>query len=287
MTSIAIQAPKPRMMMPFASAAPARQRRPPIDDVEAEHIHERVAEHVDRVSHQGRRTRDDTCTELDEEHRCIDREHDLQHTRLLVAQLRYFVGFALTAIVHRLLLQGFHWQVLTSGSTWICTLDALKCHVPRTMHDTTTIGRLHDPLQRSAVLGIVAIHVLLGSAAVVAGLVAMLSVKAPGRHPRAGTWYFWLLASLFVTTTALSVMRWAHAYHLFVIGAFALAAAIVGREARRRRVRGWLRLHIAGWDLRTYSCSSPSTSTTASNCRRSATCRRGPTGPCRSRSAYR
>src|SRR4030095_939928 len=69
---------------------------------------------------------------------------------------------------------------------------------------------------------------------------------APGRHPRAGTWYFWLLASLFATATVLSVMRWAHAYHLFVIGAFALAAAIVGREARRRRVRGWVRLHIAG-----------------------------------------
>jgi hypothetical protein len=74
----------------------------------------------------------------------------------------------------------------------------------------------------------------------------MLSVKAPGRHPRAGTWYFWLLGSLFVTATVLSVMRWAHAYHLFVIGAFALAAAIIGRQVRRRRVRGWARLHIAG-----------------------------------------
>ena len=97
--------------------------------------------------------------------------------------------------------------------------------------------RLHDSLQRSAVSGI---------AAAVAGLVAMLSIKAPGRHPRAGTWYFWLLASLFATATVLSVMRWAHAYHLFVIGAFALAAAVVGREARRRRVSGWVRLHIAG-----------------------------------------
>lgn len=114
------------------------------------------------------------------------------------------------------------------------------------MHDTTTIGGFTIPSSDPLFLGIVAIHVLLGNAAVVAGLIAMLSVKATGRHPRAGTWYFWLLASLFMTATALSVMRWAHAYHLFVIGAFALAAAIVGREARRRRVRGWLRLHIAG-----------------------------------------
>jgi len=114
------------------------------------------------------------------------------------------------------------------------------------MHDTTTIGGFTIPSSDPLFLGIVAIHVLLGIAAAVAGLVAMLSVKAPGRHPRAGTWYFWVLASLFVTATMLSVMRWAHAYHLFVIGAFALAAAIVGREARRRRVRGWVRLHIAG-----------------------------------------
>ena len=114
------------------------------------------------------------------------------------------------------------------------------------MPDTTNIGSFTIPSSDPLFLGIVAIHVLLGIAAIVAGLVAMLSVKAPGRHPRAGTWYFWLLASLFATTTALSVMRWAHAYHLFIIGAFALAAAIIGREARRRRVRGWVRLHITG-----------------------------------------
>jgi hypothetical protein len=114
------------------------------------------------------------------------------------------------------------------------------------MHDTTTIGGFTIPSSDPLFLGIVAIHVLLGIAAALTGLVAMLSVKAPGRHPRAGTWYFWMLASLFVTATALSVMRWAHAYHLFVIGTFALAAAIVGREARRRRMRSWVRLHIAG-----------------------------------------
>ena len=93
---------------------------------------------------------------------------------------------------------------------------------------------------------IVAIHVLLGIAAVVAGLIAMLSVKAPGRHPRAGTWYFWLLTALWVTATALSIMRWAHAYHLFIIGTLAIATAFIGREARRRRVRNWVRVHIAG-----------------------------------------
>ena len=99
-----------------------------------------------------------------------------------------------------------------------------------------------DPL----FLSIVAVHVLLGIGSSATRLLAMLSAKAPGRHPRFGTLYFRLLASLFATATALSVMRWAHAYPLFIIGAFSFTTAVIGREARRRRVRGWERLHIAG-----------------------------------------
>jgi hypothetical protein len=55
-----------------------------------------------------------------------------------------------------------------------------------------------------------------------------------------------LLTALFLSGTALSVMRWAQAYHLFILGGFSFLAALVGREARRGRVRGWERLHIAG-----------------------------------------
>jgi hypothetical protein len=111
---------------------------------------------------------------------------------------------------------------------------------------TTTVGGFTIPSSDPVFLGIVAIHVLLGLATAVTGVVAMLSVKGPGRHPQFGKLYFWLLTSLFLTATALSVMRWAHAYHLFVLGACALVSALVGREARRRRVRGWVRLHILG-----------------------------------------
>lgn len=112
--------------------------------------------------------------------------------------------------------------------------------------DTTTIGGFVIPSSDPLFLSIVAVHVLLGIASAATGLAAMLSVKAPGRHPRFGTLYFWFLTSLFVSATALSVMRWAHAYHLFIMGAFAFAAAAIGREVRRRRVPGWERLHIAG-----------------------------------------
>jgi hypothetical protein len=111
---------------------------------------------------------------------------------------------------------------------------------------TTIVGGFVIPSSDPLFLSIVAVHVLLGVGSSATGLLAMLSAKAPGRHPRFGTLYFWLLASLFATATALSVMRWAHAYHLLIIGAFSFATALIGREVRRRRVRGWERLHIAG-----------------------------------------
>jgi hypothetical protein len=112
--------------------------------------------------------------------------------------------------------------------------------------EATTIGGFTIPSRDPLFLGIVAIHVLLGLATVATGLIAMLSVKAGGRHPRFGTLYFWLLASLFTTATALSAMRWAHAYHLFILGTAALLSAVIGREARRRRVHHWVRVHILG-----------------------------------------
>jgi hypothetical protein len=111
---------------------------------------------------------------------------------------------------------------------------------------TTTIGGITIPSTDPLFLFIVAVHVPLGVISVVTGLVAMLSMKAPGRHPRFGTLYFWSLAALFVSATALSLMRWAHAYHLFILGALSFAAALIGRTARRRLWKRWARLHIAG-----------------------------------------
>ena len=87
---------------------------------------------------------------------------------------------------------------------------------------------------------------LLGLTCVIAGVVAMLSRKAPGRHPRAGTVYFWGLVAVFASSTALAVTRWAEDDHLFVLGALAFAAALVGRTARRRRWHGWVRWHVIG-----------------------------------------
>jgi hypothetical protein len=52
------------------------------------------------------------------------------------------------------------------------------------------------------------------------------------------------LAAVFLTAASLAAVRWAEDYHLFVLGALSFAAVCLGRQARRRRWRYWIRLHI-------------------------------------------
>jgi hypothetical protein len=110
----------------------------------------------------------------------------------------------------------------------------------------TDIAGIEIPSIDPLFLTVVGIHVVLGLACVIIGAIAMLSEKRPGRHPLNGTIYFRCLAGVFLTASALAAVRWAQDYHLFILGALSFAAAYFGREARRHRWRGWVRLHIAG-----------------------------------------
>jgi uncharacterized membrane protein len=107
--------------------------------------------------------------------------------------------------------------------------------------DTTIVAGIEIPSVSPVFLTVVGIHVLLGIACVITGLIAMLSEKRPGRHPKFGTIYFWFLSAVFATATFLSAMRWAEDYHLFILGALSFTAAFLGRTARRQ---GSIRLHI-------------------------------------------
>ena len=111
---------------------------------------------------------------------------------------------------------------------------------------TTDIAGIEIPSTSPVFLTVVGIHVLLGLACVATGAIAMLSRKRAGRHPRNGTIYFWCLAGVFLAATGLAAVRWAEDYHLFILGALSLAAAALGRQARRSRWRHWVRLHITG-----------------------------------------
>lgn len=102
------------------------------------------------------------------------------------------------------------------------------------------------PCDSALFLAVLLIHVPLGLTCVVTGLVAMFSRKGAGRHPSAGTIYYWALSVVFVTATALSAMRWAEDWYLFVLDGLSFAAAAVGRIAHRQRWHNWVRLHITG-----------------------------------------
>jgi hypothetical protein len=95
----------------------------------------------------------------------------------------------------------------------------------------------------------VGVHLFLALVCVACGAAAMLSSKRPGRHPLFGSVYFWSLAGVVATASALAAARWSEDYPLFLLGALSFAAAATGRLARRRLWAGWARWHIAGMGL--------------------------------------
>ncbi|HKW13933.1 MAG TPA: hypothetical protein VJS69_05560, partial [Candidatus Krumholzibacteria bacterium] len=104
------------------------------------------------------------------------------------------------------------------------------------------IAGIPIPFHSPALLALLAIHVAAGLGAVIAGAAAMLSPKAPGRHPRFGRLYYWCLIVVTITMAILAVVRFREDYHLFIIGALAATAAIVG-VTRVRRTPRQLRAH--------------------------------------------
>jgi len=103
-----------------------------------------------------------------------------------------------------------------------------------------------DPFFLTVVVGI---HIPVGLGCVAVGALAMFSQKGRGRHSTLGQIYFWSLLALFLSATLLSVMRWVHTYHLFLLGMASFASACLGRAALRQRWPQWKRLHIAGMGL--------------------------------------
>jgi len=108
------------------------------------------------------------------------------------------------------------------------------------------LGGLPVPSDAPLFLALVGIHVAAGLVCVVAGVLAMLSRKAPGRHPLAGTVYYWSLAVVFATMAVMAAVRWAEDAYLFALGAASFASATLGRTARRRLRPGWARWHMSG-----------------------------------------
>ena len=114
---------------------------------------------------------------------------------------------------------------------------------------STLVAGIEIPSTSPIFLAIVGFHVLAGLACVVIGAVAMLSPKGRGRHSKFGTIYFRCLAAVFISATALSAVRWADDYQLFILGMLSFAGAFLGRRALQRRWRNWASLHVTGMGL--------------------------------------
>jgi hypothetical protein len=110
----------------------------------------------------------------------------------------------------------------------------------------TTIAGIPLPSDAPLFLAFIAVHLAAGLTAVVAGASAMLSRKQPGRHPQAGTVYYWALAVVFVKMSVLALSRWSEDYHLFILGLLSFVAATIGRTARRKLWPSWPRIHMTG-----------------------------------------
>ena len=112
------------------------------------------------------------------------------------------------------------------------------------MADATIVAGLPIPSTSPLFLAGVGIHVADGLTCVVAGVVAMLSRKQPGRHPQAGRIYYGALVVVVITAAALAVARWAEDADLFLLACFAFVLATFGRAAMRRGWLGRYRPHI-------------------------------------------
>jgi hypothetical protein len=97
---------------------------------------------------------------------------------------------------------------------------------------------------------LLAVHIAAALTCVVTGAMAALSPKRPGRHPRQGTLYYRSLMLVVASAAGLAALRWPQDAYLLMLGTLALAAATLGRTARRRRWRWqrwrWIGLHLTG-----------------------------------------
>ena len=117
------------------------------------------------------------------------------------------------------------------------------------MSHQVTIAGIPLPSDAPWFLAVIGVHVAAGVAAIVAGIVAMLSTKAAGRHPRAGSIYFWSLMLVGVSMAVVVIARWPIDNALGLLGVISLSAAYAGRRARRVGQPGWECVHIPSMGL--------------------------------------
>jgi hypothetical protein len=95
-------------------------------------------------------------------------------------------------------------------------------------------------------LTVLSIHILAGLVCVITGIIAMLSKKQRGLHPKSGRIYFRFLIVVFATATIMASGRWQESYHLFFLGLISFGSAFIGKTSLRHKWRKWSIVHITG-----------------------------------------
>jgi hypothetical protein len=109
--------------------------------------------------------------------------------------------------------------------------------------ETTNVFGIPAPSTDPVFLTFVVVHIAVSFAAIIGGLLAMLSEKTSTRHIANGRVYFWSISFSFVTVLILSFMRWPHNIHLLIIGTLTFGLTFIGRKLAKEKSSGWTRLH--------------------------------------------
>lgn len=99
------------------------------------------------------------------------------------------------------------------------------------MREETIVFGIPVPSVDPVFLDVARFHIVVAIVCVLAGVIAMLSRKGRGRHSSWGSIYYWCLATVVVTATGLSMVRWSENYHLFCL------APLLSRQQPLRAVR--------------------------------------------------
>jgi cell division protein FtsW (lipid II flippase) len=108
------------------------------------------------------------------------------------------------------------------------------------------IAGIPIPSRDPRFLALLAVHIPAGIVATVSATVAVSSPRRPGRHPMAGSVYYWAYATVFATALGLTSMRPAEDWLFALVGGVGFSMATLGRQARRRTWHRWIPIHIVG-----------------------------------------
>jgi hypothetical protein len=111
-------------------------------------------------------------------------------------------------------------------------------------HPSIDVLGIPIPTSDPVFLGVLAVHVALALVALVAGGVAAMSRKGPGRHPTAGTVYLGSLVGVVATAGVLTVFRPREDWPLLALGLASVGCAFYGRAQRREALPDWRRRHL-------------------------------------------